>query len=292
MKETKPTAKAATTVVSTPPLTGRTPPARRRGGARRRGRAPGPAAAGLALASGALRRPRRQRRAVSTTSASRAERDERPARARRRSRSRRRRARPARAGRTRRTSSALICAFVLPCAISSAMNVALLVCHLRTSETFSAVPHSRHMTSSSMSGSEARGAAARRRRRGEQRERRAARRGRAHHAFSSSSGGSVCVEPLLRHGQPPHGGDAPVAVDARRSPGSPSGPTCARSAVAVAQVGVGEPELVDRLERGAGVLLHVDARARCRPACRERLVRLLDQRQLIDGTAGTTRPRR
>ena len=57
-------------------------------------------------------------------------------------------------------------------------------------ETFSAVPHSRHITSSSMSVSEARGARGRGRRRehgeGEQRDQR-----RAHHAGSSSSGGRV-----------------------------------------------------------------------------------------------------
>ena len=57
-------------------------------------------------------------------------------------------------------------------------------------ETFSAVPHSRHMTSSSMSGSEARGSAAPAAGASSARASSAASSARAH-ADSSSSGGSV-----------------------------------------------------------------------------------------------------
>ena len=53
----------------------------------------------------------------------------------------------------------MISAFVRPSAISPAMKSRSWSATSEV-ETFSAVPHSRHMTSSSMSGSEARGSAA------------------------------------------------------------------------------------------------------------------------------------
>ena len=78
----------------------------------------------------------------------------------------------------------------MPCATSPAMKSRSWSATSEF-ETFSAVPHSRHMTSSSMSGSEARGVAAAAgaassasgEQGGEQRP--------GHQSFSSSSGGSV-----------------------------------------------------------------------------------------------------
>ena len=88
------------------------------------------------------------------------------------------------------TSASLISALVLPSLISPAMKSRSWSATADV-ETFSAVPHSRHITSSSMSGSEARGSAAVAACGASEREREQGGEQRAHHAFSSSNGGSV-----------------------------------------------------------------------------------------------------
>ena len=151
MKETKPTAKAARTVVSTPPLIGgRRRPARRRAGARRRRRAAGPRR-GPAWHGGAISAPRARRRST-------------PASTKRIGTSHAVRSKPlcggsaSTPGPNSSTSASLTSCLSLPSAICLRMNARSWSATVLV-ETLSAVPHSTHITSSSMSGSEACGAA-------------------------------------------------------------------------------------------------------------------------------------
>ena len=143
------------TVVSTPPLTGRRSRARRRAAARRRDRALGgrrrSRAGARAGASAAPRAPRRAPRAATSSAGHDPGGDvEAPS-------PRARRGRPAPYS---STSAALICALVLPCGDLLADERALLVGDRRRWRRRAAVPHSTHITSSSMSGSDAFGVAA------------------------------------------------------------------------------------------------------------------------------------
>ena len=290
MKETKPTANAARIVVSTPPLIGRRRRARRRGAGRRRGpagpepaagAAPSAVAAGSRVAAPAARGEHHERERGEARRGS--------GRSRRRGRSPSPPARRARAARTRATSASLTCAFVLPWAMRSAMNSR---CWSATSEveTLSGVRHSRHITSSSMSGSEARGCcaeaaagAARASDEGEEREQR------AHHASSSRIGVSVSSTHSWVIGNRRTAAIRPSRSMTKFSGIARLAPLADEVAVAIAQVRVGEAELADGLQRGAGVLLHVDPDDG--PALvLHHLVGLLHERQLVDARVAPRRP--
>ena len=155
MNDTKPTANAASTVVSTPSLTGRTPPGRRPGGARPRGRArPAPGRDRRRMPRGP-----RQRTAAKPTPSS-ASSDTAPGT----SHAATSNPPPSGVASTRgpysSTSAALISALLLPSAIRRRMNSRSRSATGEV-ETFSAVPHSTHITSSSTSGSVVFGSAAR-----------------------------------------------------------------------------------------------------------------------------------
>ena len=240
MKETKPTANAARTVVSTPALIGRRPRARRRAGARRRGRA-----RRVGRRAGRRRgRARRQRRAVTTTSASARERGEHGHEP-----GGQRRSRRPRLGEHARA------------VLRDERGLDLLLGlapgdQLRDERRAPGRPRRRWRRSapSRIPGTSPRprcraARRAARRRRPRRRERaRAQQRGeqRAHHAGSSSSGGSVSSSQSCVTGKRRTAATLPVAVDHVVLRVAGLAPLAHEVAVAVAQVREGEPELVDR----------------------------------------------
>ena len=136
-------------------------------------------------------------------------------------------ARPARAGRTPPTSASLICSLVLPWAISSAMNVALLVGHVggRDVQRRPALQAHHLVLDVGQRGARLGGRGGR----GEAARARAARRAARASRRLVEQRRQRLVEPLLGDRHAPHGGDLARRGRSRRSRDSPSGPTRARS---------------------------------------------------------------
>ena len=267
MNDTKPTAKAATTVVSTPPRRLR----RARSPAVERGQLASSRRASSGSSARAPRRParraaRRQRRgAIATpTSASDARADR--ARGRRRGRSRPRRASPSTRGPYSAASARLICAFVVPSAIRRRMNARSRSATARLGDVQRRAALHAHDLVLDVGQRRAR----RRRRRRGGRRRAASAASSAAQALLTAAARTFCVEPRLVDRPAPQRGDAPVAVDHERLRIAVRAEAPGELAVDVAQARIREVEAPDVAERVLRGVLDVRRRARSRRAAAER----------------------
>ena len=254
------------TVVSTPELIGRRRRARRRGAGRRRGRArAAPSAGAPRSAAPAGCGSRRQRRAVTITSGERGERDE----------DRRDPGGEAEAlllGLAEHARAVLRHERGLDLGLRLALvdelgdEGALLVGHVGGGDVQRRPAFQAHDLVLDVGERGARRLGGLRGGRGDGEER--ARGGRAARAsrLLVEDRRERLVDPLLRDREAADGGDPAVAVDDEVLRVARLAPLADEVAVAVAQVGVREAELVDRVERGAGVLLDVDPERPCRPS--------------------------